>query len=228
MIGIIAAMKVEIDALKQLLSAAQTERISGMEFVRGCLCGREVVCVQCGIGKVNAAVCTQTLILKYSPELVINTGVGGALDPSLKICEVVVGEYAVQHDVDTSALGDEPGMVSTVNIIKFPLDNLNALKLMDVLKNEGIAARRGGIATGDAFVDSKNTKQRIAEQFGCAVCDMEGAAIAHACYLNSVPCEIVRAVSDGADEGAKLSYTEFAALAAQNSIKAVKGFIENY
>ncbi len=228
MIGIIGAMKIEVDELAKMIVNAKREIISGVEYISGYLFDREVVCAVCGIGKVNAAICTQTMILKYAPELIINTGVGGALDEDLHICDVVVGNYAVQHDVDTSAIGDPVGFVSTVNVTQFPLDNKASDELMAALNDTGIHAFRGAIASGDQFVSQKEIKEKIKALFGASVCEMEGAAIAHVCLLSKVPCAILRAISDNADEDANLSYPEFAKIAADQSVKALVSYFQKH
>lgn len=120
MIGIIGAMDIEVDLLKAQMQEPQTKTVSGISFVQGLLCGRPAVVARCGVGKVNAAVCAQTMILNYAPESVINTGVAGSLSNTFDIGDVVVADYVVQGDVDTTALGDPPGFISTVDIIKIP------------------------------------------------------------------------------------------------------------
>ena len=227
MIGIIAAMQLELEGLKSELTEARETRVGSLVFTEGKLRGLDVVLSVCGIGKVNAALCAQSMILLFKPECVINTGVGGALDSSLRVCDVVCAEYAVQHDFDTSPLGDEVGFVSTVNILRFPVDAALRTELINAMTELNVSAVCAGIATGDQFVCSADDKKRISELFGCKVCEMEGAAIAHACYVNSVPCAILRAISDGADEGSPMSYTEFAGMAAARSVKVLLKFLEN-
>ena len=221
MTGIIAAMDKELEGIKRHIKNASEQTISGITFVSGRLGNKDVVCAVCGVGKVNAAVCAQTMILKFAPDEIINTGVGGALDKTLKLCDVVCAEFAVQHDMDTTALGDAPGFVSTVNVLRFPMDEALSNRIISAMTACGMRAIRGGIATGDLFVSTMEQKSRISDTFGCIACEMEGGAIAHVCYMNKVPCCILRAISDGADEGASMSYTEFAEIAAQNSIKVV-------
>lgn len=226
MLGIIAAMQLEMDAIRAKIENAKTETVSGITYITGEIYGYPVVAAVSGIGKVNAAVCAQTMCLKYRPDAIVNTGVGGAIDKSLKVADVVVGECAVQHDVDTSALGDEKGFVSTVNLIRFPLCESLSGKLLASLAFLGIGAKKGVIATGDQFVAEKKTKEEISALFGASVCEMEGGAIAQVCYLNNTPCAILRAISDGADDGAGMSYQEFAVLAANQSVKALLHFIK--
>jgi len=219
-------MQLEMDSLAAKIENSKTETISGVNYITGTIYGYPVVAAVAGIGKVNAAVCAQTMILKYAPEAIINTGVGGALDKTLRVTDVVVGEYAVQHDVDTSALGDEKGFVSTVNLIRFPLSDDLSNRLLASLSMLGIRACKGGVATGDQFVAENHIKEEIVSRFGASVCEMEGAAIAHACYLNNTPCAILRAISDGADDGATMSYQEFASVAAEQSVRALLTFIK--
>ena len=228
MIGIIAAMQFEAQAIKNKLENAETRVISGVEYATGKLFGKNVVCAVCGIGKVNAAVCTQTMILAYRPDVVINTGVGGGLDKTLRVFDVVAGTSAVQHDVDTTAIGDGIGFVSTVNKTFFMLDEDLKRKLVSSMRDMGVNEREGIIATGDQFVCNADRKKWIIDTFGASVCDMEGCAIAHTCCLNDIPCAVLRAISDSANEEASMSYEEFAKKAAEQSVKVLFRYVEAY
>ena len=232
MIGIIAAMPIEAEELIAHIEQPAAKTISGRTFTGGKIHGKDVVVCLCGIGKVNAAVCTEALILNYAPDIVINTGVGGALDKTLRLTDVVCASYAVQHDMDTSALGDPVGFVSTVNRLEFPLDEDINAGLVQAMTDLGIRAIRAPIATGDRFIYKPEDKQYIRDTFGCAVCEMEGCAIAQACLLNGTPCAILRSISDGVDDsdssGARMTYSEFAEMAAHRSAKVLLRFIENY
>ena len=115
MTGIIGAMKIEVETIKSLMQDKQSEVISGVEYVTGTLHGKKIVTAVCGIGKVAAAMCAQTMILKYAPARIINTGVGGSLSEKLAIGDVAVAESLVQHDMDTSPLGDPVGLISGIN-----------------------------------------------------------------------------------------------------------------
>ena len=140
MTGIIGAMHIEVETIKSLMENKISETISGVEYVRGSLHGKEIVIAACGIGKVAAAMCTQTMILKYSPECIINTGVGGSLSTKLAIGDIAVAESLVQHDMDTSPLGDPIGLISGINIVNIPADKkvlkpfLKALKPLKTLR----------------------------------------------------------------------------------------------
>ncbi|MBQ9409367.1 MAG: 5'-methylthioadenosine/adenosylhomocysteine nucleosidase [Clostridia bacterium] len=225
MTGIIAAMEKELEFLKAHIEGLTVRTISGIDFFTGSISGRPVVAAVCGIGKVNAAICAQSMILTFAPDCIINTGVGGALNRELRLLDVVAASGAVQHDVDTTALGDAPGFVSTVNVIEFPTDKALTEGLLKSIQAIGVRGVSGLVATGDQFISQSADKQRISQSFGAVVCEMEGGSIAQVCYVNKTPCAILRAISDGADEGANLSYTAFAAKAAENSAKALLHFI---
>lgn len=222
MIGIIGAMAVEIDEIKARVEESTTQNIGGCTFVCGRLNGQDVAVAQCGIGKVNAAVCAQTLILTYKPELVINVGVGGSLTAGLKYGDIAIAEKLVQHDSDTSALGDPVGLVSTVNKIYFECDEQIAALIEKIVEGmEGVHGMRGVIATGDQFIGSAAAKAKIVEHFNAISCEMEGGAIAQACYINGVKCAVIRSISDNADDDSNSDYGQFTRLAAAHSMQVV-------
>ena len=142
MTGIIGAMKIEIETIRSMLENKEEKQIGGVLFVKGLLRGSEVVTAECGIGKVAAAICTQTMIMEYAPDCIINTGVGGSLSDELDVCDAVVGEYLVQHDMDTTPLGDPPGLISGLGIVKIPADK----EVCDKLKTAAEKARRALLA----------------------------------------------------------------------------------
>lgn len=228
MTGIIGAMKIEVETIKSLMQDKQSEVISGVEYVTGTLHGKKIVTAVCGIGKVAAAMCAQTMILRYAPERIINTGVGGSLSEKLAIGDVAVAESLVQHDMDTSPLGDPVGFISGINVINMPCDP----KVVEILEKsvesvEGIKAIRGVIASGDQFIADPAKKDFIKSNFNAVVCEMEGASIAQVCYTNGVPFGVVRAVSDCADGSSHMDYGEFLPMAAANAAKLIESFVIN-
>ena len=225
MIGIIAAMNVEMQALRSHISNPVSETISGIEVVRGTIMGREVVTAVCGIGKVFAAMCAQTMILTYHPECVINTGVAGTLTDKLSIGHIAVSSAVVQHDMDTSALGDPKGLISGINVVEIPADEALSGKLLACAKEMDINAVCGVIASGDQFVASGERKEFITGQFGAIACEMEGAAIGQVCYVNKVPFCVLRAISDSADGSSHMDYPTFVTLAAEQSVKLMLSFL---
>ena len=225
MIGIIGAMKPEIDGIKSIIENKKTENISGIEFVCGTVCGQEVVAAQSGIGKVFAAICAQTMILRYRPNAVINIGVGGTLTEKLSIGDIALASAVVQHDMDTTAIGDPVGLLSGIDIIEIPCGKKIVEKFRNSVSHLGIKCETGIIASGDRFIGSVADKERIKKNFDAIACEMEGGAVGQVCYVNSVDFCVVRAISDSADGGAKMDYPEFMQMAAKNSVEVMKDFL---
>ena len=220
-LGIIAAMKIEAELIEAAMTDIVRETCGSIEFCLGKIGNTDIVLAVCGIGKVFAAICAQTMIVKYAPDAVINTGVGGTLTKKLSVGDVAVSSAMVQHDMDTSALGDPVGLISGPNIIEIPADAALAEKISAIVRGMGINTVTGIIATGDQFIAKQETKDRIVSQFGAIACEMEGAAIGQVCCVNKVPFAVIRAISDDADGGACEDYPTFAKMAAKNSAKAV-------
>lgn len=227
MIGIIAAMDVEMKSLRAFIEDPVTETVSGITFVSGTLEGQQVVTAVCGIGKVFAAMCAQTMILRYSPEMIVNTGVAGTLTDKLTIGSVAVSSAVVQHDMDTSAIGDPVGLISGINKVKLPADDRLAGTLSACAKVLGIRTETGVIASGDQFVASAARKEQIVNAFGAIACEMEGAAIGQVCYVNRVPFCVLRAISDSADGSSHMDYPAFVEMAAAQSVKLLRTFLRN-
>ena len=225
-IGIIGAMSVEVNALKAEMKKAKSETVSGIEFVSGTLYGKEAVVAQCGIGKVFAALCAQTMILKYNVDFVINTGVAGTLSDKLDILDVAVATGVVQHDMDTSPLGDPVGLISGINIVNFPTSEKLADDIVSVSQAIGIKCVKGVIASGDQFINSNEKKAWIHDTFDAIACEMEGAAIGHVCYVNGVDFAVVRAISDSASGESHMEYPEMVKLAAAQSTAMIKALLE--
>ncbi len=222
MIGIIGAMALETDAIISQLKNPKNETISGIHFVEGEWCGKDVVVATSGVGKVFAALCAEAMILRYQPDCIINTGVAGALSPDLHILNVVIGEDVVQHDMDTSAVGDPVGLISGINKIALSTDpELNAA-FEKAAASLGIPTMRGRVASGDQFIATEEKRCYIRDTFHGACCEMEGAAIGQVCYVNQVPFAVLRAISDGAADDAKMDFPAFAAKAAEQSIKILE------
>ncbi len=227
-IGIIAAMQIEIDGIKAKIESPETVTVSGVDYVCGMIGVKKIIAAKCGVGKVFAALCAQTMILRFAPDCIINTGVAGGLADGLKVLDVVVARDVVQHDMDTSPLGDPVGLLSGINIVNIPCNGKISETLAKCVEDVGIKCITGTVATGDQFVSTEEKREFIKTTFNAAACEMEGGAIGHACYVNEVPFGIIRAISDGGDGEATLDYPTFAAMAADNSVKAVLRFIEAY
>ena len=224
-IGIIGAMRVEIEALAAAMENPKTEVISGIEFRSGILCGREAVLAVCGVGKVFAALCAQTMILRYGVDAVINTGVAGTLSGELSIGDIAVAADVVQHDMDTSPLGDPVGLISGLNIVHMKTDGALADAVVSAIDRLGGKSLRGTIATGDVFVADAAKKAYIRDTFGAVACEMEGGAIGQVCTVNEVPFVIIRAISDGGNEDSPMDYPTFVKMAAARSAAVVQAVL---
>ena len=223
MIGLIGAMAIEVEALMDKLEGRREERIGMDVFVSGRLFGQEAVLAVCGPGKVNAALCAQSMILRYHPEWVLNLGVAGAGDTAVSIGDMVVATAAVQHDVDTSPIGDPVGMVSKINLIEIPCDVSLRERLVRAAQTLGdVKVCEGVIATGDQFINSGDVRARIHDRYHAMAVEMEGGAVAQACYMHGVPCGVLRSISDQADGQSEMDYPTFAALAARHSQQVVE------
>ena len=225
-IGIIGAMSIEVDALKAKLTDSTSVTVSGVDFFCGKLSDKDVVVAQCGIGKVFAAICSQTMILNFGVTHIINTGVAGTLSEKLSILDVAIANGVVQHDMDTSPIGDPVGLISGINKIVLPTSPKMAKAAADVASEMGVSHACGIIASGDQFISCADKKRYIVDNFGAIACEMEGAAIGHVCYVNGVECLIVRAISDSASGEATMEYPEMVALAAEQSRKMTEKILE--
>ncbi len=222
MIGLITAMPDEAKPYLDRMENDHKERVGEILFHRGSLMGIDVVMLICGIGKVNAAMGAQAMIQKYAPSRILHSGVGGGLTPQMRIGDVVVGRNCVQYDVDTSALGDPVGMVSTVDQIYFPCDQDAARTLMQCASGRAFF---GTIATGDRFLTHREDKQPIVDMFGALTCDQESCAIAQVCWIHHTPFSVVRGVSDVTDEEQGAEYVDHVSLAAGASAQVILEFL---
>ncbi len=223
-IGIIGAMEAEIKNILSDMNVLATRTALGLDFYLGTLpdSSNNVVLVKSGVGKVNSALCAQVLIDLFAVDSIINLGVAGSMAEGMRIGDIAISTEAVYHDFDTSPLGDEPGYISGIDTSIFPAD----IKLMEVaeeaVKAIGYPFFKGRIASGDQFIADDAVKARIKQLFNPVCCEMEGASIAHACYLNKIPFVIIRAISDNADDSGEVNYEAFfreSAVAAARIIK---------
>lgn len=226
-IGIIGAMRVEIETLKQNLEACRTETVGGMEFHTGKLSGVDAVLAVCGVGKVFAAMCAQTMILHFGVDAILNTGVAGTLTDALSVGDVAVAVDVVQHDMDTSPLGDPIGLISGLNMVKMPSDPELVNAVCAAIEATNGNYRTGTIASGDVFVASEPKKQYIRDTFGAIACEMEGASIGQVCTVNRIPFAVIRAISDGGNEDAHMDYPTFVQMAAANSAAVVQRVLQS-
>ncbi len=227
-IGIIGAMELEVETLKSAMCAANTLTKAGMEFYEGTLNGTDVVVVRSGVGKVNAAMCVQILADIFHVTHIINTGVAGSLNASQNIGDIVLSKDVLHHDVDATIFGYAPGEVPQLGIREFPGDpdmiRLAHEACQEVAPDRSVVI--GRVVSGDQFISSKEAKQRLIDVFHGDCAEMEGAAIAHASWLNQIPFIIIRTISDKADDSAEVDYPTFERFAAQTCAKLTENFIK--
>ncbi len=222
LIGIIGAMEIEVEALRALMTDARDEVVSGIRFTVGTLEGTPAVCAVCGVGKVAAAMVAEAMILRFGVTRLLNTGVAGGLGEGLVVGDIVVADAVVQHDMDTTALGDPAGLISGLGIVKIPADPVFGATLQAATVAAGFVPRVGTVASGDLFVAKDEDKARIKAQFDAVACEMEGAAIGQVAYTNGVPFAVLRAISDGGDG---MEFSEFVGLAAERSVAVTRALL---
>lgn len=224
MLAIMGAMDEEIELLLEGLESRETLERPGVTLHRGVLDGVPVLLTKGGIGKVNAAM-TATHLLHAGATRVIFTGVAGGVHPELRVGDIVVSTDLVQHDVDVTALGYEPGTVPG-ETSAWPADpSLRAAALAAAGEVEGVRALEGRVASGDQFIASQEGVQRLWTQFGAACAEMEGAAVAQVCAKAGVPFVVIRSVSDTADHAANVDYRTFMPLVARHAKQVVRGML---
>lgn len=221
MLGIIGAMDEEVAKVKEQMKNVEVMERASMEFFKGTVNDHPVVVVRSGIGKVNAAICTQILADVYQVNAIINTGIAGSLNADINIGDIVLSTDTLEHDMDAVAFGYPLGQIPRMDTLSFEADSrLRSLARQACEKvNPEVTVFEGRVVSGDQFISNKEKKQWLVENFAGYCTEMEGAAIAHAAYLNQIPFLIIRAISDKADNSASVDYPTFEAKAIEHSVK---------
>lgn len=225
MIGIIGAMDVEVNTLKQKVKNKTVTNIAGIDFVMGDIEGVMAVVAQCSPGKVNAALCSQAMIDRFSPDSIINVGVGCSLSPEVVIKNIVIASDVCEYDIDITALGEPRGFINGLNMTKVPTDTALSDALARAAINCGERIHRGTVASGDTFIAGEELKHSLKTDFGAICGEMEGGAIGHTCAANGIPFAILRSISDGGDENALMDYPTFKNIAAKLSTSIILEYI---
>ncbi len=221
-IGIIFAMKEEIDELLKYINLEKTNSIYDLDFYEGSISNTKCILVESGVGKVNAARCTQVLIDNYNVDYVFNIGVAGSVSDKVSICDIVVASELVQHDFDITAFNHEKGYIPKIGVYIKCNKELNKLANKIDIKNTNI--HNGVIASGDIFCSEYKMGEKIHNKFNALCVEMEGASIAQVCYLCKVPFLVIRSISDSPyQKNNKLTYDEFLI----KSSKIVAKFLNN-
>ena len=230
MLGFICALAIEVEGIVKMMENKEEKTVAKITYHKGEIGGKEVVCCECGIGKVNAAMSTQIMIDLYQPDVIINSGIAGSLSGDIRIGDIVVSDDCVQHDMDGTEMGDPLGQVQFNDEKRtyFPADKATADKLCAACETiDGIKVFRGRIASGDVFIAAKDRRQRVADTFHGLACEMEGAAVGTVCYRNGVPFAILRSISDDFSSNEYVDFMQFCTLAADHSIQAIEKFIQS-
>lgn len=224
-LGIIGAMRVEVESLRDSMESLAVKEKAGMVFYEGLLEGLPSVVVECGVGKVNAAMCVQVLCDLFEVSHILNTGVAGSLSADLDIGDLVISRDAMYHDFDCHILNPAypVGQVPGLSVHRFPADDYMVQTAFDAAQTvHKDHVHIGTVASGDQFVSQKELKKQIIANTGALCTEMEGAAIAHAAWKNGKPFAVIRAISDKADDSAQMDYPTFEAKAAKHCAAVTK------
>lgn len=218
-IGIMGAMDLEIELLRANMELAKEEKVAGFNFYIGKIGGKSVIVTCCGVGKVNAAACTQLLIDRYRTDYIINTGIAGGLHQDVKICDVVVSKDVTYHDVRKAQMKSlfpfRESFEGDKDLVEL------ALRACQLNKSDKWNHHLGRIVSGEAFVSDSTLKRTIIEQYSPHCVEMEGAAIGHVAHINGVPFVVIRSISDNADDQANISYEAFEKIAAEQAANII-------
>ena len=225
MTGIIGAVPEEAQVIKKEMINISEETIGWLTFFKGKFYDEDIVFVQSGVGKVNAAMTATILITRYNVDKVIFSGVAGSLDRKVKVGDVVIGTEMIQHDADATEFGYEIGQIPQMDEWKFK----SAPKLLEKsknIKNDKFELFFGRILTGDQFISKKDEKKRLGEKFEALCVDMESAAVAQVCYRLNTDFLILRSISDSLTDESGMEYDVFVELAANNSKEILKEILK--
>lgn len=227
MIGIIGAMKEEVDAILDIMDDSARMEHYGVRFHTGKINGQSCVLCKSGVGLVNAARSTQIMIDRFDPEFIINIGSAGALEPRLEIGDIVISDSCIQHDADITAFGHPKGYIAGVHYIKADEGLIEKCKkAIEQSVDNKYKIYLGTVASGDQFISSEEKKKELNQEFGAWCAEMEGAAIAHVCHLCEKPFVVIRSISDKSTKGNAIEFREFLQLSAERCAEFLKQFTE--
>ena len=227
--GIIAAMEEEMKEIKNIIQEIKEEKIYELTFIKGKINDKDIVLVEAGVGKVNAARVTQILIDKFDVQAIINVGSAGSANDELDIGDIVIGQKIVQHDFDITAFGHPKGYIS--NVGQYVKSDAQLIKKMEQtinkLDSNEFKIKVGTIASGDIFCTELQMKNKIRTKFNADAIEMEGAAIAQVCKLDNIPFIVIRSISDKPNGNNKITFDKFLEKASKRCAIIIKEFFEN-
>lgn len=229
-IGIICAMKEEFELISKDIQIKETVKKALLEFLIGTFNGKDVVGVVCGIGKVNASICTQILISEFKCTHILNSGVAGGIDDNVNFMDIVIANDLIQHDVNVTKFGYKLGEIPNIGTYSFKCDkNLLEIgkKTLGNICNNSFKVHIGRIVTGDQFISNNETSKYLKNTFNALACEMESGSIAHTCYLNNIPFLVIRAISDNSGNIAQDEFNKFLIESSRNSYLILKNIVNN-
>ena len=226
-IGIIGAMSEEVQGIKKLMTDIEEEKIGTLTFYTGVMHDKDIVLLETGIGKVNAAIGATLMIEAFDVEEIIFTGVAGGINEELDLGDVVISRDLIQYDFDTSAFGDKLGMIPRMDNSIFKADD----ELIELAVNAGKKLKGkvivGRVLSGDQFIASPEKIAFLKKEFNGDCTEMEGAAVGHVCQVLDIPFVVIRTMSDKANSDAHTDYATFMRIAADNSVTLVNEMLSN-
>lgn len=229
MVSIICAMREEINEILAFAKNSKKIKFGVFEFTECEIFGVKCVLFLCGVGKVHAAMCTQALILKYNPDLILNVGIAGGLGAEINIGDTVIARGVIQHDFDISSFpGRKKGEISGIDLVEIPTTKWVADKILLWSKNIlNMKVHEGIVLSGDQFVDSLDKAEELRNEFGGIACEMEAGAIGQVCYINKKDFGIIRAISDNANSASGVDFEKFKKTSSKNAAVILSNFIKN-
>ncbi len=229
MVGLISAEKQELDEILKLMHNKNEEIFGAFKFIKGKINNKECIAALSGVGKVCSSICTQTLILKYSPEFILNVGVAGGIGEKVNVFDVVIANNVVQYDFDLSPLQNrKKGEIPALNLIEIPCSSWIVKNILNSTKNtiKDIKIHCGTIVTGDKFINSPTKLMQLNKEFNGLACDMESGSIGQTCYLSKIDFGIIRGISDNANSTAHVDFENYIEKASENASQVLYKFLE--
>ncbi len=228
MIGIICAEPQEIEEIIKLMDNTKKEKICSLNFTTGTISKTNCVAALSGVGKVNAAMCTQSMIIKYNPDVILNVGVAGGISDNIKIGDIVIGKGVIQHDFDVSAFpGRKKGEISGLGKVEIPCTKRISDKLILASKNiKNLNIHYGTILTGDQFINSPEILHNLKNYFNGFACEMEAGSIGQVCFINNIEFGVIKSISDTADSNSTVDFKTFIKQSSKNCSNLLLEFIK--
>lgn len=231
MLAVIGAMTEETDLIKGAMTVSAEQTHAGIETIRGDFGGVDIVLAQCGIGKVNATICTQMLIDHFQPEALVFSGVAGGLLPNMRAGDMVIASHLIQYDMDLTAFGRRHGEIpghesrmieSDPGLVQMAATAFDAAF---PASPDGPSLMLGTVVSGDRFIQDPETLRWLQREFSALATEMEGAAVGYTCGLNGVPFVVIRGLSDSASETASGDFASNLHKVCENSFHLLEHLI---